>query len=67
MLLTTWEASQKYNLSTSHLRRLLGGGTLKGRAAQITSQRSIWMIDEKSLQQYLAKGLKPGPKKKKIV
>lgn len=65
MLLTTFETSQKYNVSTSHLRRLLASKTIKGRQAAITPKRVVWLVDELSIKSYLKKDRKPGPKKKK--
>ena len=65
MLLTTYETSQKYNISTSHLRRLLAAETIKGRQAAITPKRIVWLVDERSLKSYLKKDRKPGPKAKK--
>ena len=64
MQLTTLEASKKSGLSMSHLRLLLGEGKIKGRQAQLTSVRNIWLVDEKSLKSYLKKDRKPGPKAK---
>lgn len=60
MELTTFEASKKYKLSTGYLRLLLGRGEIKGRQAQMTSQRKIWLIDEKSIKNFLKKDRKPG-------
>lgn len=60
MNITTWEAYQKYGLSTSYLRRLLARGVIKGREAPITSQRKVWLVDESSLKKYLQKKRRPG-------
>jgi len=65
MLITTYEASQKYKLSTGYLRTLLGKKVIKGRHAPFTSRRSVWLLDEISLKQFLKKERRPGPKPKK--
>jgi len=62
MELSTYEASRKYNFSTGYLRLLLGKKSIKGRQVEITSKKSVWMIDEKSLQKFLKKERKPGPR-----
>ncbi len=60
--LTTYEAFEKYHLSTGYLRVLMSKGVLRGYQAKINSSRSIWMIKEASIKEYLAKERKPGPK-----
>jgi len=65
MEFTTYEASEKSGLSTSHLRRLLAKKTIKGRLAKITSKSKVWLVNDKSLQKYIGSLRKPGPKKKK--
>jgi len=65
MLISTYEASQKYKFSTRHLRHLLETKAIKGRQVQMTSIKSIWLIEEISLKKYLNKERKPGPKVKK--
>ena len=64
MEITTFEASEKYGISKGYLRLLLGKGQIKGRQAGINAARAIWLIDEKSLKQFLKKERRPGPKKK---
>lgn len=65
MLITTWEASEIYNLSTSHLRLLLSKDKIKGRQARVTPNRSVWLIEESSLKKYIKSKPKPGPKPRK--
>jgi hypothetical protein len=65
MEITTFEASENFGLSTSHLRRLLSNKTIKGRLAKITPKSMIWLVEEKSIQNYIKTNRKPGPKKKK--
>jgi len=61
-IITTYEASKKYGLSTSHLRLLLSRKTIQGRQAPISSTRNIWLIEEPSLRAYASQERKPGPK-----
>ena len=65
MFITTYEASQKYNLSTGYLRVLLGKKVLKGRQAATAAKRHVWLIDEASLKKFIKKERVPGPKPKK--
>ena len=65
MFITTYEASIKHGLSTSHLRRLLANGIIQGRQASITSKSLVWLVEEKSLRRYLKKDRTPGPKARK--
>jgi len=65
MLISTYEASQKYTFTTRHLRHLLETEVIKGRRIKMTSMKSIWLIEEESLKQYLKMERKPGPKAKK--
>jgi hypothetical protein len=65
MEFTTYEASEKSGLSTSHIRRLLAKNAIKGRLAKITTKSEIWLVDDKSLQKYMGSQRKPGPKIKK--
>ncbi|HBG62180.1 MAG TPA: DNA-binding protein [Candidatus Omnitrophica bacterium] len=65
MLLTTFEASEKHGVSMSHLRLLMRTGKIKGREANITSNRTVWLIEESSLIKYLKTDRKPGPKPQK--
>ncbi len=59
-VLTTIEASQRYGLTTRHLRHLITHGTIRARRSGL-----VWLIDEQSLQRYLATDRKPGPKPKR--
>jgi len=61
-LLTAYEASKKYPLSVSHIRRLMRQGKLKGCPAEITSKSIIWLVTESSLKRYTAQEHKPGRK-----
>lgn len=63
--LTTYEAFEKYNMSSSHLRRLMAKGVIKGREAKLTPKRYIWLIDESSLKKYLSSERKVGRPKSK--
>ena len=54
------EASERYGLSGQRIRQVLATGIVQGRKFGIT-----WAIDVKSLEDYLAKNRKPGPKKRK--
>ncbi len=65
MLISTFEASQKYKFTTRHLRHLLETEIVKGRQVRITSLKCIWLIEENSLKKYLEKERKPGPKAKR--
>jgi len=65
MELTTYEASEKSGLSTSHLRRILAKNIIKGRLAKITTKSTIWLINDMSLKKYVGSVRKPGPKKRK--
>ncbi len=65
MLITTWEAAQRYPISLSHLRLLLRTGKVKGREANITGTKIIWLLEESSLKHYLKKERRPGPKSKR--
>ena len=65
MEFTTYEASEKSGLSTSHLRRLLAKSLIKGRLAKITTKSMVWLVDGKSLHKYIGSQRKPGPKKNK--
>ncbi len=65
MEFTTYEASKKSGLSTSHLRRLLSKNIIKGRLAKITTKSMIWLINAKSLEKYVGLPRKTGPKIKK--
>jgi len=62
MEFTTYEASEKSGLSTSHLRRLLAKNIIKGRLAKITTKSMVWLVNDKSLQKYIGTFRKPGPK-----
>jgi len=59
-LITTYEASSKYCLTGSYFRRLMREGKLKGREADVTASRTMWLIDEDSIKKYLANAPKPG-------
>jgi len=65
MGLSTWEASQKYKLSSSYLRKLLAKKALKGKEVPISAKRKIWLINEASLKKFLRTVRKPGPKPSK--
>lgn len=65
MEFTTYEASEKSGLSTSHLRRLLAKNIIKGRLARITTKSMVWLVNDKSLQKYIGSLRRPGPKIKK--
>jgi len=64
-ILTTLEASEKYGISTRHLRYLLDKGHIKGRSARISTRSVVWLIDEKSLKKYPYGKVKPGRKPRK--
>lgn len=51
--LTTYEAAEKYGLTGGYLRRLMRMNKLKGREARVTKTRTMWFIDESSLQKYI--------------
>ncbi len=55
--ISTKEASKRYPLSASHLARLLQEGVIEG-----TKIGHDWLIYEPSLEKYLEKPRKPGPK-----
>ena len=57
---TTMEASRKYGLSDSYLRRLIAQGKVRGRKTVRT-----WLVDVPSLLQFLKTERKPGPKPKR--
>jgi hypothetical protein len=63
MELTTYEAYQKYGLSQSYLRLLLGRKVIKARRIQTAKQKYVWLINEKSLKKFLKQPRKPGYKK----
>ena len=66
VLLTTYEASKKYDISTRHLRHLLEvKGALKGERAKISESKEIWLIKDSSIRAYLRNRPKPGPKPKR--
>ncbi|GHO78430.1 hypothetical protein KSD_62010 [Ktedonobacter sp. SOSP1-85] len=63
--ITTPDASMRSGLSTTHLARLLRNGTLEGKKLG-----NDWLVYTDSLEKYLAKPRKPGPKgpiKKKAI
>jgi hypothetical protein len=65
MELTTYEASKKYGFSQGYLRLLLGKKALRARRIQITKRVAVWLIDERSLKNFLKRPRrKPGPKKR---
>jgi excisionase family DNA binding protein len=59
-LLSLHEAAKRTGLSTSHLRFLVNQGDLWG----IKVGRN-WATTEKAVTQYLARGIKPGPRPRK--
>ena len=59
--LSTGEASEKTNLSTRYIQRLLQEGRLEGFKAS-----SIWFVYEDSLSAFLSEPRKRGPKKSPI-
>ena len=61
-LLSVTEAAGHSGLSDAHLRKLLVGGKLKGRKIG-----SVWVLEVKALDRFLATERKPGPKPKKGV
>lgn len=60
--LDTKEAAQKWGVSEVYVRRLVREGRVKGRKV-----RRDWIIDSKSLAEYMAGNRKRGPKAKKAV
>ena len=63
-ILTTLEASEKYQLSARYVRVLLAEERIKGRQAKISKSRFIWLIDEPSLKKYLKQDHPVGRPKK---
>lgn len=59
-LLSVSEAAAQAGLSVSHVRQLVADGMIKGRKYGKT-----WILEEPSLEAYLAAGNKPGPKPQK--
>ncbi len=58
-IITIKEASQRYKLSDGYLRHLMIRKEIRGRKAGGT-----WLIDLPSLQEFVSKERKPGPKAK---
>jgi hypothetical protein len=56
---TTMEASKKYSLSDSYLRRLIAQGKVRGQKTIRT-----WLVDVPSLLKFLKTERRPGPKPK---
>lgn len=56
----TKEAAEKWGISEVYVRRLVREGRVKGRKV-----RRDWIIDSKSLAEYMAGNRKPGPKPQK--
>lgn len=65
MVLTAFEVSKKYGLSSRHVRYLMQKGVLSGRLAKFTKTRSIWLIDGDSVKRYKATKPRPGRKSTK--
>lgn len=59
-LLSVTEAAGRSGLSDAHLRKLLMAGKLKGQKIG-----TVWVIDARGLDRFLASERKPGPKPKK--
>ena len=53
--------TQRRGLSVSYLVRAVNKGTIRGRLVE-TPAINYWMIDKASLDAYLARDRKPGPK-----
>jgi len=58
-LITLKEAAKICGLSAAHLRRLAGAGKIWARKIG-----PIWVTTAEAVQQYIAKGIRPGPKPK---
>jgi hypothetical protein len=60
--LSPYEASQKYPLSVSHIRRLLRQCKLDGWQVEVNSRSTIWLVTIASLKKYTSQEHKPGRK-----
>ena len=62
--ITTYEAAKIAKKDISYIRRLLSRGTIKGRHANITDNKAVWLVDPISLKKFLSSPRKTGPKPK---
>ena len=63
-ILTTYEAAKKLGCTTGYMRRLMNEGRIKGRRAQISGSREMYLIDALSLRAYMKNRPAPGRPKK---
>ena len=59
-LLTTYEAAKKLGCTTGYMRRLMNEGRIKGRLAEISSTRQMYLVDAASLRAYMKNRPAPG-------
>lgn len=64
-ILTTYEASIKYGVTTGYIRQIMASQKVIGNSAQISESRFIYLIDSKSLEEFMKNRPKPGRPSKK--